>query len=137
MSAAASVTIDPAGALERLGPELPELLAARARTRAAVAARRAALERLPLDPDASVVLFGSWGRGELTRRSDDDWALLVDGAERPVEPDPDALRAALGGEGARGPGRSGVFGGRIFCDDLLSRIGLDADSNARSEERRA
>jgi hypothetical protein len=136
MSAAASVTIDPAGALERLGAELPELLAARARTREAVDARRTALEGLPLDPAASVVLFGSWGRGELTGRSDDDWALLVDGAQRPVEPDLDALAAALGGGGgARGPGRSGVFGGRIFCDDLLSRIGLDADSNANLTRR--
>ncbi len=136
MSAAASVTIDPAGALERLGAELPELLAARARTRDAVAARRAALGALPLDPGASVVLFGSWGRGELTRRSDDDWALLVDGAERAgVEPEPDRLAAALGQEGTRAPGRSGVFGGRIFCDDLLSRIGLDADSNTNLTRR--
>src|SRR5215207_8427634 len=135
MSAAASVTIDPAGALERLGAELPGLLAARARTRAATEARRDALEPLTLDPDASVVLFGSWGRRELTRRSDDDWALLVDGAERPVEPDPDRLAEALGGEGSRGPGRSGVFGGRIFCDDLLSRIGLDADSNTNLTRR--
>jgi hypothetical protein len=135
MSAAASVTIDPAGALERLGADLPNLVSARARTREAVAARRAALAALPLDADASVVLFGSWGRGELTRRSDDDWALLVDGAERSVEPDPQQLAAALGGDGARGPGRSGVFGGRIFCDDLLSRIGLDADSNTNLTRR--
>ena len=58
MSAPASVTIDPAGALERLGADLPNLLVARARTREAVAARRAALTGLPLDPGASVVLFG-------------------------------------------------------------------------------
>jgi hypothetical protein len=135
MSAPAGVTIDPVGALERLGAEVPNLLAARARTREAVAARRDALAALPLDPAASVVLFGSWGRGELTRRSDDDWALLVDGAERAVEPDPGRLAAALGGDGSRGPGRSGVFGGRIFCDDLLSRIGLDADSNANLTRR--
>ena len=135
MSAAASVTIDPAGALERLGAELPNLLAARARTRDAIEDRRGALGALTLDPAASVVLFGSWGRGELTRRSDDDWALLVDGPERPVEPDPGALAAALGGDGSRGPGRSGVFGGRIFCDDLLSRIGLDADSNTNLTRR--
>ena len=102
----------------------------------AVAARREALRALPLDPEASVVLFGSWGRGELTRRSDDDWALLVDGPERAgVEPEPEALAAALGLEGTRGPGRSGVFGGRIFCADLLSRIGLDADSNANLTRR--
>jgi hypothetical protein len=30
-------------------------------------------------PDkASVVLFGSWGRYELTDQSDSDWALLID-----------------------------------------------------------
>src|SRR5215210_1033573 len=102
MSAPAGVTIDPVGALERLGAEVPNLLAARPRTRDAVEARRAALAALPLDPAASVVLFGSWGRGELTRRSDDDWALLVDGAERAVEPDPGRLAAALGGDGSRG-----------------------------------
>src|SRR5688500_7976127 len=135
MSAAASVTIDPAGALERLGAELPNLLAARARTRGAVAARRSALTELPLDPGASVVLFGSWGRGAPTRRSDDDWARLVGGPGRARgAPEPAALAAALG-DGTREPGRSGVFGGRIFCDDLLSRIGLDADSNANLTRR--
>ena len=44
------------------------------------------------------------------------------------------LAAALG-DGSRGPGRSGVFGGRIFGDDLLSRIGLDADSNTNLTRR--
>ena len=132
---ATAITIDPAGALERLGAELPNLLAARARTAEAVAARRAALADLPLDPRASVVLFGSWGRRELTRRSDDDWALLVDGPAREgVEPEPEALAAALG-DGSREPGRSGVFGGRIFGDDLRSRIGLDADSNTNLTRR--
>src|SRR5829696_4986711 len=136
MSAAAGVTLDPSGALERLGGELPNLLAARARTREAAAVRRQALGGLELDPAASVVLFGSWGREELTSSSDDDWAVLVEGAQRPgvaPEPEPAALAAALGK--GRGPGRSGVFGGRIFCDDLLSRIGLDADSNANLTRR--
>jgi len=132
---ATAITTDPAGALERLGAELPNLIAARARTRDAVEQRRAALAELPLDAAASVVLFGSWGRRELTARSDDDWALLVDGAGRDgVEPEPQAVAAALG-DGTRGPGRSGVFGGRIFCDDLLSRIGLEADSNTNLTRR--
>jgi hypothetical protein len=113
MSAAASVTIDPAGALERLGAELPNLLGARARTRDAVAARREAVSALPLDGAASVVLFGSWGRGELTRGSDDDWAILVDrAADADAAPAPADVAAAL--EGGRGPGRSGVFGTRIL-----------------------
>jgi hypothetical protein len=131
---AATITSDPVGSLERLGAELPNLLGARARTRAAVASRRAALESLALDGAASVVLFGSWGRGELTRGSDDDWAILVDDAARAdAAPGPAEVAAAL--EGGRGPGRSGVFGGRILCDDLLSRIGLENDSNANLTRR--
>jgi predicted nucleotidyltransferase len=127
--------MDPAGALERLGGDFPALMAARARTREAVGARRAALAGLEIDPAAAVVLFGSWGRGELTRRSDDDWALLVEGSERvAVPPDLDQLAQALGAD-ARRPGRTGVFGGRIFSDDLHGRIGLDADSNANLTRR--
>ena len=134
MSAAASVTIDPAGALERLGAELPNLLGARARTREAVAARREAVSALSLDGSASVVLFGSWGRGELTRGSDDDWAILVDrAADADAAPAPADVAAALAG--GRGPGRSGVFGTQILCDDLLSRIGLESDSNANLTRR--
>jgi predicted nucleotidyltransferase len=130
-----AASFDPSGALERLGTELPLLSAARRRTAEAVAARREALAALDLDPAAAVVLFGSWGRGELTSGSDDDWLVLVAGAERPgVVPESAALAAALG-DGSRGPGRSGVFGGRIFCDDLISRIGLDADSNANLTRR--
>ena len=131
MSGAAALTFDPSGSLARLGGELPNLTRARERTRAAVQQRRAALEAVALEDGAAVVLFGSWGRGELTRRSDDDWAVLTDGGARP--PDLQAVAAALG-EG-RAPGRSGVFGGHISCDDLLSRIGLDQDSNANLTRR--
>ena len=131
MSGAAALTLDPSGALERLGGELPNLAAARARTREAVAERRAALRPVELDPGAAVVLFGSWGRGELTRRSDDDWAVLTDGGARP--PDLGEVAAAIGTD--RPPGRSGVFGGHIACEDLLSRIGLDADSNTNLTRR--
>ncbi len=79
-----------------------------------------------------MVLFGSWGRRELTRRSDDDWAVLVEGAPRDgTRPDSEAVGQAL----ERTPGRSGVFGTTIFSDDLVSRIGLDADSNANLTRR--
>ena len=117
--------------------ELPNLLAARARTREAVAARRAALAALRrCDPAASVVLFGSWGRGELTRRTDDDWALLVEGAERAgVEPDPAALAAALGDGEPRGPGAAACSAGGSSATTCSSRIGLDADSNANLTRR--
>jgi hypothetical protein len=135
---ARALTLDPAGALGRLGAELPNLTAARERTLSAIAERRADLaghgHGLDLDPDASVVLFGSWGRHELTPHSDDDWALLVDGAPRDgVAPADAALAERFGND--RAPGRTGVFGGRVFADDLTSRIGLDADSNANLTRR--
>jgi hypothetical protein len=130
MSGAAALTLDPSGSLERLGGELPNLTSARERTRVAVAQRREALRQVPLEDGAAVVLFGSWGRRELTRRSDDDWAVLTHGGARP--PDLEAVAKALGGSA---PGRSGVFGGHIGCDDLLSRIGLDQDSNANLTRR--
>src|SRR5687768_1659098 len=109
-------SFDPSGALERLGADVPHLLAARGRTREEVAGRRKALAGVALDAAASVVLFGSWGRQELTPGSDDDWALLVRGAARPgLEPAAEAVRTVLGG-GERRPGRTGVFGGPVFCD---------------------
>jgi hypothetical protein len=132
MSGAAGLTFDPSGALERLGGEFPALMAARERTAAAIAERRAALAALDIDADAAVVLFGSWGRHELTRRSDDDWALLVEGAERPaVRPGAEEIAAVMGTR----PGRTGVFGGTVFSEDLVSRIGLDADSNTNLTRR--
>jgi hypothetical protein len=132
MSGTAALTMDPAGALQRLGTDLPNLTAARERTEQELRARREAIAALPRGEDASVVLFGSWGRRELTRRSDDDWAVLIEGAPREgTTPAPDAVARAL----ERTPGRSGVFGTTIFGDDLVSRIGLDADSNANLTRR--
>ena len=45
---------------------LANLLAARELTRVELAAARARLNPLTRDPDVAVVLFGSWGRHELT-----------------------------------------------------------------------
>ena len=102
------------------------------RARAEAVARRAALA-LPLRPRRLGGAVRLVGPRRADRAPDDDWALLVDGAERDVGPEPEALAAALGA--AARAGRSGVFGGRIFCDDLLSRIGLDADSNTNLTRR--
>lgn len=102
---------------------------ARTRTATRIADTRARLAAVPADPDACVALFGSWGRRELTDHSDDDWAIVVNGAERP-ETQPAAARIGevLGG-GEREPGVRGTFGNAVFCDHLVDRIGLDADDN--------
>ena len=116
---------DPAGALaalaERSRDGLPHLLAARERTADALEDLRARLATLPRDPDAAVVLFGSWGRWEVTPGSDADWSVLVDAAPRA------AVRPAAVDLG-RGPSATGSFGGAVFVEPLSEQVGLRADS---------
>jgi len=87
-----------------------------------------ALAGVTLDPDVSVVLMGSWGRGELTSGSDDDVLVLATGEDRPAEairPSVEELRAAL-----RPPaGKQGIFN-RAVSVARLANIGLDADALA-------
>jgi hypothetical protein len=82
------------------------------------------------DLDAAVVLFGSWGREELTSQSDDDWAVLGDGAPQVLE----RCRSVLGGA-EREPGQQDLFGVAFSCDELVQNIGLDADTNANLTRR--
>jgi hypothetical protein len=131
--------ISAAGALEQLagrgGGEFPNLLAARERTEARLSELRSAVARLAVDEDAAVVLFGSWGRRELTSQSDDDFLVLVDGPPREgALPRPEELTAIVGGS-EREPGPHGGFGEVAFCSDLVERIGLDEDINRNLTRR--
>ncbi len=104
---------------------------ARQRTKAGLERVRAELAGVPYPPDVTVVLFGSWGRGELTEGSDEDWAILVEGAPEERE-DVRALDAAVRevlGAGERKPGTQDVFGCAFGCDELVAQIGLDKDTN--------
>jgi UTP:GlnB (protein PII) uridylyltransferase len=97
--------------LEQLGASsgraFPNLLSARERTASGLEARRSRLAGLAHDGDTSVVLMGSWGRAEVTAGSDDDFMVLVDGAERDeVEPPIEAVKTVLD----QAPGDQGVFG---------------------------
>jgi len=113
----------------------PNLLRAREETRRRLAETRRRLSGIDLEPRASVVLFGSWGRQELTEHSDDDWALLVDG------PDVTGARCSMNeiselvGKGDRKPGDQGIFGSAISCNDLVELIGLEADDNKNLTRR--
>jgi hypothetical protein len=132
--------ISAAGALEELagrgGAGFPHLLAARERTNVRLAELRERVAGMEVDEDASVVLFGSWGRRELTSQSDDDFLVLVDGRERAnVKPRPDDLRAAVVGGGEREPGAHGGFGEVAFCADLVEQVGLDEDLNRNLTRR--
>lgn len=96
---------------------------------------RERLSNVAHDSDAGVVLFGSWGRQELTNHSDSDWAVLVDGVERQeVRPPAALVKEILGGE-ERKPGAQGVFGCTIFGQNLVRRIGLDDDDNKNLTRR--
>lgn len=67
---------------ERTGEKWPALFAARATTNRLVAQLRGGLEELE-DPNYSIVVTGSLGRGEASHESDVDWFLLVDGLSNP------------------------------------------------------
>ena len=130
----------PTGALvtlaERSRDGLPHLIGARERTEQALDDLRARLAAAPRDPDAAVVLFGSWGRREVTPGSDADWSVLVDGAPRAaVHPSVADLqgRLALGddpadAEALREPAAGGSFGAVVFTEPLSENVGLRADS---------
>ena len=125
-----------AGSLSRLaessGSDFPSLFAAREHSEERLAAVRAELSGVECDGDAAIVLLGSWGRREVTARSDHDFLVLVDGAERDsVRPSPDELRDVL----AAAPGQQGTFGTVAFCDHLVGRIGLDQDDNTNLTRR--
>ena len=93
------------------------------------------LSDIEFDPGTSVVLFGSWGRRELTNHSDDDWAVLVHGIEKvAARPAPEQIGELIGRD-RRKPGEQGVFGGAIHCRNLVDRIGLDADDNKNLTRR--
>jgi hypothetical protein len=120
---------DPAGALAgleaRSASGFPHLSAARARTADSLLALRARLADAPRDTDAALVLFGSWGRWEVTPGSDTDWAVLVGAPPRgTVRP----AAADLAGRLGHGPAEGGSFGRAVFADELTDHVGLRADS---------
>jgi hypothetical protein len=130
---AADLLEDPAGALDRLasvsGASFPHLSRARAYTASELAGRARELAGI----DDAVVLFGSWGREELTAQSDDDWAVLSPSPS----PSPEVLarcREVLGGSD-REPGQQDLFGTAFSCDELVRNIGLDADTNTNLTRR--
>ncbi len=118
---------------ERTGEDFATITRARERTTTGLAERRARLEGIVLDPDAAVVLLGSWGRREVTSASDDDAIVLFCGERRDhVRPEPGEVAAVLGGPA---PGPEGLFGATAWLADLVDRIGLDGDTNTNLTRR--
>jgi hypothetical protein len=112
---------------EATGEPFATIRAARERTAAGLEERRRRLDGVVLDADATVVLLGSWGRGEVTASSDDDAIVLFCGSYRDdARPEPGVVANLLGGPA---PGPEGLFGATAYLTDLTDRIGLDGDTN--------
>lgn len=112
--------------------DFPHLFDACERTDSGLKERRALLAHLQHSPEASVVLMGSWGRGEVTAGSDDDFMVLVDGAEGlEVEPTIEDVSKVL----EERPSEDGPFAEPVFSENLVNDIGLDADSNKNLTRR--
>ena len=88
-----------------------------------------------LNPDASLVLFGSFARSEMLEGSDFDWSLLIDGVVDNSHADQaKSIGAAIDAK-LKSPGSSGTFGNLVFSHELVHRIGGGADSNANLTRR--
>ncbi len=88
------------------------------------------------DPVLSLVVTGSFGRGEASRGSDADWMLLVDG---PSDPTLGALVHDIGPrmrELIKKPvGETGTFGALVSSHELVHHIAGTRDSNANLTRR--
>jgi predicted nucleotidyltransferase len=86
--------------------------------------------------DTSVVLFGSIAREEMTRGSDADWILLVDGQAFPEHEEQKRDTARRLSEGRFvAPGRSGIFGCMVGSHSLVHEIGGEDDTNSNTTRR--
>jgi predicted nucleotidyltransferase len=108
-----------AGLEAMAGVPFDSITAAREQTARGLIERRKRLDKLNIDPDATVVLMGSWGRGEVTSESDDDFMVLFEGPrrERP-SPTIDAVAELLGGSA---PGAEEIFGNHVWLEDLRGK----------------
>ena len=113
--------------------DFPRITAARAETHRRLDERRQRFESVEVDPDATVVLTGSWGRQEITSESDDDFMVVF---EEPMREDPqpsiEQVARVLGG---RPPGVEDIFGQPVALEDLRRKIGRDEDTNANLTRR--
>ena len=118
-----------------LGETWAGIRAAKAKTEELRGRLTAALGSLD-DPNASVVVTGSLGRGEATDSSDADWLLLVDG---PSNPDHARMAReiddAVSGAGFKAVGTTGTFGDVVASHDLVHYIAGTKDTNENLTRR--
>jgi predicted nucleotidyltransferase len=120
---------------ERLGVRWEAIGRARIKTEEILARLRSELAGLD-DPNCSVVVTGSLGRGEATEGSDADWLLLVDG---PSNPDHARLHREIGlkirDAVKKDVGPTGTFGEIVASHDLVHHIAGSRDTNKNLTRR--
>ncbi len=93
------------------------------------------LQRLKSD-NTTIVVFGSFARGELTSGSDVDWSLLIDGPADPehfrVAQEVDRILSELG---LLRPGATETFGTLASSHELIHLIGGIRDANQNMTRR--
>src|SRR5271166_3746064 len=120
---------------KRCGGTWPAIIATRANALARVDLVRKELTKL-YDPQVSVVVMGSFARGEATAGSDFDWMLLVDGASDPAYFTlAKEIFSALGKLGLNEPGRTETFGKLVSSHDLIHYIAGTRDTNGNLTRR--
>ncbi len=86
--------------------------------------------------DATVVVFGSVARYEVTSKSDVDWILLLDGSAMPEHRSlATEVKETLLSNKYIKPGNSGIFGTFVGSHDLVHKIGGEDDSNSNTTRR--
>jgi len=118
----------------QLGVTWPHLAEARAQSEQVKAQLRERLEGLD-SADLSIVAFGSVGRGEVTKSSDLDWTLLVDGSADPKHFETARYIGSLIEGVLKDPGREGTFASLVFSHDLVHHIGGEDDTNKNTTRR--
>jgi predicted nucleotidyltransferase len=122
--------------LERTtGAEWPAIRAARLNTDQRISQVMPVLAKFE-DPNASVVVTGSLGRGEFTGGSDLDWYLLVDGPSDPYHFTlTREIASALEQLSIKRPGPTDTFGGLVSSHDLIHYIAGTKDTNENLTRR--
>lgn len=119
----------------RLGAKWGGIRAARERTEALLQRLGDALRDLD-DPNASIIVTGSLGRGEATHKSDADWVLLVDG---PSNPDHARMLPVISKRvtslGFKPPGTTGIFASLVSSHDVVQYIAGTRDTNENLTRR--
>ena len=117
------------------GERWTAIFEARAKTEQMLATLREALHEFD-DPNYSIVVTGSLGRGEAGEKSDIDWIFLVDGLSNPDHgPIRQKIATRIDDLGLEQPGRTGTFADLVTSHELIHYIAGTRDSNENLTRR--